>query len=145
MNDMQQAAQIATAAGAGGKAAAGTAAKITLFGLFTGAIACASVVMAATTPDKKRDVFICLMSTLTLSLGGGAIAGIKLGYIDDVVAAVILGNEAHLVAAVMAFILLAFCCGLPAWCAIGGYFVWTDRMKGKSIIEILEEARQLWK
>lgn len=145
MNDAQQAAQVVAATGASGKAAASVAAKYTAFGLLAGAIAVASVVMAATTPDKKRDVFVCLVSTLLLSFCGGAMAAIKLGVVESVVQSATAGDSVHLMAAVLALILTAFCCGLPAWCLVGGYFVWADRMRGKTIVEIVEDAKRLWK
>lgn len=145
MNDAQQAAQVAAAAGAGGKAAATTAAKYTALSLIFGMVAVASVVMAATTPDKKRDVFVCLMTTAMASVCGGAVASVYFGYVDDIVMAVLASNDARIIVAAASMIGLAFCCGLPAWCVAGGVFVWFKRMRGKTIVEIIAEAKSAWK
>jgi len=145
MNDAQQAAQGVVAAGSAGKAASLAAVKYTALGLIIGAIGCISVVMAATAPDGKRNLFVCIMSTAMASLCGGNYVGKHFGFVDAIVAAAMTGDMSGVSTAVYTLIGIAFICGLPAWCFIGGVFVWFERMRGKTIIEMISEAKVLWK
>lgn len=145
MNDAQQAAQAAGVAVGAGKSASLAAMKYTALGLVIGAVACVSVIMAATSPNGKRNQFICIMSTALASICGGNYVGKHFGYIDAIVLAAIQGDTAGISSAVMTFIGIAFMCGLPAWCFMGGVFVWFERMRGKTIVEMLEDAKRLWK
>lgn len=145
MNDAQQAAQGVVAAGTAGKAASLAAVKYTALALVIGAIGCISVVMAATAPHGKRNLFVCIMSTAMASLCGGNYVGKHFGFVDAIVVSAMSGDMSGVSTAVYTLIGIAFLCGLPAWCLIGGVFVWFERMRGKTIIEIIAEAKILWK
>jgi uncharacterized membrane protein YuzA (DUF378 family) len=145
MNDAQTAAQGMAAAGSAGKAASLAAVKYTALGLIIGAVSCISVIMAATAPSGKRNLFMCIMSTALASLCGGNYVGKHFGFVDAIVSSAMLGDMSGVSTAVYTLIGIAFVCGLPAWCLIGGVFVWFERMRGKTIIEILADAKSLWK
>ena len=145
MNDAQQAAQAAGVAVGAGKSASLTAVKYFAVGLLLGSIACVSVIMAATAPNGKRNLFVCIMSTAVASICGGCYAAIHFGFGADIAMAVISGDAMALIASFITVIGISFICGLPAWCFIGGVFVWFERMRGKTIIEMLEDAKRLWK
>lgn len=145
MNDAQQAAQGVVAAGTAGKAASLAAVKYTALALVIGAIGCISVVMAATAPDGKRNLFVCIMSTAMASLCGGNYVGKHFGFVDAIVASAMSGDMSGVSTAVYTLIGISFVCGLPAWCLIGGVFVWFERMRGKSIVEIIQEVKSVWK
>lgn len=144
MNEAQQAAQVAGTAVSAGKVASITAAKYTLLALFIAAVSCVAVIMAATAPNGKRNLFLCIVSTAMASICLGCYVAVKYGFATDIALAVLSGDIQALVAAVITLIGVAFICGLPAWCLIGGLFVWFERMKGKTIVEILADAKTLW-
>jgi len=144
MNDAQQAAQATAAAVGAGKTASIAAAKYTLLGLLAGTIGAVAVIMAATAPSGKRNLFLCIVSTAMASICGGCYVAVKYGFATDIAVAVFSGDVQAQVASLLTLIGVAFICGLPAWCFIGGIFVWFERMRGKTIIEILADAKTLW-
>ncbi len=100
--------------------------------------------MAATAPRGTRNLFICIMSTALASVCGGCYVAIYFGFGADIATAVISGDMMGLATTFVTVIGVSFLCGLPAWCFIGGVFVWFERMRGKTIIEILADAKRLW-
>lgn len=145
MNDAQQAAQGVVAVGGAGKAASLAAAKAMVLCLLAAAIGVSSFVMVATSPKGHRNLFLCIVSTAMTSICLGCYVGMRYGFAADIALAVLSGDLQALAAASIIFIGVAFLCGLPAWCLIGSVFVWFESMRGKTIVEILEDAKRLWK
>ncbi len=144
MNDAHQAAQGAAVVGSAGKAASIVAVKYFVIGLLLGAISCVSVIMAATAPNGKRNLFICIMSTALASICGGCYVAIRWGFGADIAVALLNDDVVGLSATFITVIGVSFICGLPAWCLIGSVFVWFERMRGKTIIEVIADAKRLW-
>lgn len=98
-----------------------------------GAALAAVVVMLMTPPRSPREWAVGLISTVVLSIGGGA--------------AVIqwLGLQAWMQSmnGLMAVLGLVFACGLPAWALVRAAFTWLAKREGKDLAELINDAKGL--
>lgn len=122
---------------AGWKILGGTAGA---FGI--GAALASLVVMAMTRPKTDREWTVGLTSTLVGSIGGGAYAIIKLGFLSSITAA---QDDLALFFNLCAIIGFVFSCGLPAWAIVRLVFVWIGRQdaKGADIVSAAKELKEL--
>ena len=98
-----------------------------LLGISVGAILAATVVMAMTLPQTKREWVVALVCTLLGSVCGGAFAIQWLG----------LNAWAETVEGLMAFAGVYFLAGLPGWVLVRAAFAWFDTPEGRSLPAII--------
>lgn len=95
-----------------------------------GAVVAAVIVMSMAYPKTKREFIAALVSTLALSIFGGAAA---IEYFN-------IGHWGY-IAQGLAFVV----CGLPAWVAVRAFFAWSESRKGASLIELIKDVRDAWR
>ena len=121
-------------------AAAGAAAGWKLIGGAAGAYGigaalAAIVVMLMTPPRSPREWAVGLISTVVLSIGGGA----------GVVSHFGLAAWMTTFSGLLAVLGIVFACGLPAWAVVRWVFTWIARREGKDIGEVIADARGIVK
>ncbi|WXL27747.1 hypothetical protein WG219_09970 [Ectopseudomonas mendocina] len=105
--------------------------KLGVLGLLV-ALAAAIVVMAMTVPKTVREFTVALISTLMFSLGGGA--GVIRWYE--------LQHWANDQFGLIALLGLVFVCGLPGWVVVRAWFVYAEKRRTASLVEILRELKR---
>ena len=98
-----------------------------------GAALATVVVMLMTPPRSPREWAVGLISTVVVSIGGGA------GVIEH------FGLHAWVLSfnGLLALLGLCFACGLPAWAVVRWVFTWIERRQGKDIGEVIADAKAL--
>jgi hypothetical protein len=96
-----------------------------------GAALAAVVVMLMTPPRSPREWAVGLISTVVLSICGGAMVVERLGLHSWVLST----------NGLLALLGLCFACGLPAWAVVRWVFTWMERRRGKDIGEVVAEVR----
>lgn len=94
-----------------------------------GAVVAAVIVMSMAYPKTRREFVAALVSTLALSIFGGAAA---IEYFN-------IGHWGY-IAQGLAFVV----CGLPAWVAVRAFFAWSEANKQRGIVELLRQIRSAW-
>lgn len=126
-----------TAAGAG--AAAGAAGVISWKALSAaaagGAGLAAIIVMLMTQPRSAREWAMSLISTVVVSIAGGAAVIMKLG----------LQEWLQSYVGLVAVLGLVFACGLPAWAIVRWFFTWQEKHEGKGIDEVIQDVKGMFK
>jgi hypothetical protein len=117
--------------------AAGAAAGWKLIGGAAGAYGLGAalatiVVMCMTPPRSKREWAVGLISTVVLSIGGGAAVIERLG----------LQGWMTTFNGLLAVLGLVFACGLPAWAVVRWSFTWMERRRDKDLGEVVDELKQ---
>lgn len=95
-----------------------------------GTIVASIVVMAMTYPKTYRERLIAIAVTVFLSIYGGAAA---IDYFN-----LHAWTE-------QAKGLAYFLSGLPGWVAVRGFFAWTERDPGRSLLDMVKDIRSAWK
>lgn len=95
-----------------------------------GAVVAAVIVMSMAYPKTKREFIAALVSTLALSVFGGAAA---IEYFN-------IGHWGY-IAQGLAFVV----CGLPAWVAVRAFFAWSEANKGSGLIDLIRQIREAFK
>ena len=121
-------------------AAAGAAAGWKLIGGAAGAYGIGAalatiVVMCMTPPRSKREWAVGLISTVVLSIGGGAAVIERFG----------LQGWMTTLNGLMAVLGLVFACGLPAWAVVRWTFSWMERRRDKDLGEVMGELKSRFK
>lgn len=95
-----------------------------------GAIVAAVIVMSMAYPKTKREFVAALVSTLALSVFGGAAA---IEYFN-------IGSWGY-IAQGLAFVV----CGLPAWVAVRAFFAWSERNRDRDLVELVRQIKSVFK
>jgi hypothetical protein len=97
-----------------------------------GAALATIVVMCMTPPRSKREWAVGLISTVVLSIGGGAAVIERLG----------LQGWMTTFNGLLAVLGLVFACGLPAWAVVRWSFTWMERRRDKDLGEVVDELKK---
>ena len=127
---------------AAGAAASTASAAVSLVGgagaaAGIGAGLSALVVMTMMTPRSPREWAVGIISTVVLSIGGGAAVVVYFGLLQKVQA--LHGEEQFF--AFAALLGLVFACGLPAWALVRWIFTTIERRRDKDLGELWDEVR----
>lgn len=128
---------VAQAVGAvgGAKAMAGySGAKLSGFA-GVGALMGVAVVMAMTAPPSRKELFVCVISSVAFSMGLG---GSVIMYFD-------LQHWADSYFGLMAILGIAFTCSLPGWILVRSIFIFAEKNKGKDIGQIVHMIKGWFK
>ena len=90
------------------------------------------LVMSMTAPRSSRELIAALISTLTFSLLGGAVAIKQLG-LEELVH----GDMIDM----MSLCALIFACGSPGWVLMRAVFNWTESRKDLEIDDLVKSAK----
>jgi len=93
----------------------------------------AVIVMSMTRPKGQKEWVLALVSTVASSVYGGAYAVRHYGLQDW-------GSTFDGELALGGLRLL---CGLPAWVIVRACFLWAEKRRGKDIVEIIAEAKEM--
>jgi hypothetical protein len=105
------------------------------------AAALAAVVsMCMMTPRSKREWAVGLISTIVASLGGGALAVLKLGVLPAVLP---VNDPLQMLMLISGVGGLMFACGLPGWAIVRAVFTLLAKREGKDIGELVQDARKV--
>lgn len=111
--------------------AAGGFALSKLLGLVFGVPLAVLVVMIMTRPRSTREWAVALISTVVVSIGGGAAVVQLYG----------LHEWAGSFYGQLALASLHFGCGLPAWVVVRAWFVFAEKRRDASLPELVKELR----
>ncbi|MGF6694769.1 hypothetical protein M2318_004858 [Metapseudomonas resinovorans] len=112
--------------------AAGGFALYKLLGLVLGVPLAVAVVMIMTRPRTTPEWAVALISTVVVSIGGGAAVIQYFG----------LHEWAVDFYGLLALASLHFTCGLPAWVVVRAWFVYAERRRDASLPELVKEIRE---
>ena len=96
-----------------------------------GAGLAALVVMCMNPPRSDREWWPAVISTVVLSVGGGAAIIMKFGLLAWCTEPV----------GLVAVLSLVFACGLPAWAVVRWLFAFIERRRDKDLAEVAGEVR----
>ncbi|WP_280348878.1 hypothetical protein [Pseudomonas sp. BN414] len=112
--------------------AAGGFALSKLLGLVLGVPLAVAVVMIMTRPRSSREWAVALISTVVVSIGGGAAVIQHYGLHEW--AASFYGS--------LALASLHFTCGLPAWVLVRAWFIYAEKRRDTAITDMVKEIRE---
>lgn len=124
---MEDVVNAASAAGAAKVAVGYSGAKLSGFAGI-GFVMGVAVVMAMTAPPTRKELFVCVISSLAFSLGLG---GSVIMYFD-------LQDWANSYFGLMAILGIAFSCSLPGWILVRSLFIFSEKNKGKDIGQLIQ-------
>lgn len=112
--------------------AAGGFALSKLLGLALGVPLAVAVVMIMTRPRSSREWAVALISTVVVSIGGGAAVIQYYG----------LHEWAGTFYGALALASLHFTCGLPAWVLVRAWFIYAEHRRDASLPDMVKEIRE---
>lgn len=104
--------------------------KLGVFGFV--AMLASVLVMSMTVPRSSRELVAALISTLTFSLLGGAVAIKQLG-----LESMVHGDMIDM----MSLCALIFACGSPGWVLMRAVFNWTESRRDLEIDDLVKSAK----
>lgn len=111
--------------------------------VFSFAILCmVFIVMAMTRPASHRETVAALISTCISCVGVGGFVVLKLGMIQAAAAAAAGGNEFEVLAHIFVMASVFFAGGAPGWVTTRSVFLWIDKSKNKTFVEMWKELRE---
>lgn len=130
--------EVASAASSAAMSAAGSPVFIGGTALAIAAGLAAAVVMLMTKPRDDKEFAVALISTVVSSICGGAFVILKMGWIVWIQA----HDQAQLIAALMAFIGIAFTAGLPGWVLVRLMFNTMEKHKDQTLSEAYHDIKE---
>lgn len=112
--------------------AAGGFALSKLLGLVLGVPLAVAVVMIMTRPRSSREWAVALISTVVVSIGGGAAVIQYFGLHEWAVT--FYGS--------LALASLHFTCGLPAWVLVRAWFIYAEKRRDSALTDMVKEIRE---
>lgn len=112
--------------------AAGGFALSKLLGLVLGVPLAVAVVMIMTRPRSSREWAVALISTVVVSIGGGAAVIQYYGLHEWAVT--FYGS--------LALASLHFTCGLPAWVLVRAWFIYAEKRRDSTLTDMVKEIRE---
>ncbi|MDT4843044.1 hypothetical protein FQZ97_769620 [compost metagenome] len=112
--------------------AAGGFALSKLLGLVLGVPLAVAVVMIMTHPRSSREWAVALISTVVVSIGGGAAVIQYFGLHEWAVT--FYGS--------LALASLHFTCGLPAWVLVRAWFIYAEKRRDSALTDMVKEIRE---
>ncbi|MOA53949.1 hypothetical protein D3C78_1774840 [compost metagenome] len=89
--------------------------------------------MIMTRPRSSREWAVALISTVVVSIGGGAVVIQYYGLHEWAVS--FYGS--------LALASLHFTCGLPAWVLVRAWFVWSEARKSLGLPELVRDLKEM--
>lgn len=141
--DTQIVEAVATAAGAGQAKAASSIFGFKLFNfvawVLSGAIfLMVFLVMAMTRPATYRETIAALLSTCVSCIGVGGFIIIRFGMIQAAAAST---SDYELFTHIVVIASIVFAAGAPGWVLTRSVFLWIDKSKNKTFVELWKELK----
>lgn len=110
---------------------------LTLTGFGIGAGLCTFVVMCMTEPTKtRREWLACFTSTVVCSFAGGAYIIVKYKLFQFTPTS----TDAEMLLHMFGIIGIVFASGLPAWLIVRSFFMYQQKNKDKTIVELAQDV-----